>query len=58
MIDLNPTTRCYPREMRTAFQFDYPVIEHYKRPSNKNSVVAILAIVAIILFFIAIKVMK
>jgi hypothetical protein len=57
MIDLNPTTRCYPREMRTAFPFDDVVIEHYKRPSNNNSVVVILSIIGIIAVSIAIKVM-
>ena len=55
--DLNPTTRCHPREMRTAFPFDYPVVEHYKRRSNNNYVVAILYIVGIIAVLIAIKVM-
>jgi len=54
--DLNPTTRCYPRELRTAFPFDYPVIEHYKRPPNKNYVVRTLLILGIIAVSIAIKV--
>jgi hypothetical protein len=57
LTDLNPTTRCFPREMRTAFPFDQQVIEHYKRPSNKNYVVRTLAILGIIAVLIAIKVM-
>jgi hypothetical protein len=57
LIDLNPTTRCFPREMRTAFPFDQQVIEHYKRPRNNNYVVWILSAMAIIAISIAIKVM-
>jgi len=54
--DLNPTTRCFPREMRTAFPFDQQVIEHYKRPPNKNYVVRTLSILGIIAVSIAMKV--
>lgn len=57
MIDLNPTTRCYPRTMYEAFPFDQPLIEHYKRPSNKNYVVRILSTLGIIAVLIAMKVM-
>jgi len=55
--DLNPTTRCYPRTMYEAFPFDQPLIEHYKRPPNKNYVVRTLSILGIIAVLIAIKVM-
>jgi len=54
---INDTTRCFPREMRTAFPFDQQVIEHYKRPPNKNYVVRTLSILGIIAVLIAMKVM-
>jgi len=58
MIDLNPTTRCYPRSRMEAYPVEYMSgIEHYKRPRNNNYVVAILYIIGIIAVLIAIKVM-
>lgn len=56
LTDLNPTTRRYPRTMYEAFPFDQPLIEHYKRPSNKNYVVRTLSILGIIAISIAMKV--
>ena len=56
LIDLNPTTRCYPRTRMEAYPIEYMSgIEHYKRPRNNNSVVVILAAIAIIAVLIAIK---
>ena len=57
MIDLNPTTRCYPRGLRDAFKFDYMSgIEHYKRPAHNKYVVCFWTVLAIIFCSIAIKV--
>lgn len=58
LIDLNPTTRCYPRTRMEAYPIEYMSgIEHYKRPRNNNYVVWILSAMAIIAVSIAIKVM-
>lgn len=58
LIDLNPTTRCFPRSRMDAYPIEYMSgIEHYKRPRNNNSVVVILSVIAIIALSIAIKVM-
>lgn len=58
LIDLNPTTRCYPRTRMEAYPIEYMSgIEHYKRPRNNNYVVWILSAIAIIAVSIAIKVM-
>lgn len=57
MIDLNPTTRCYPRGLRDAFKFDYMSgIEHYKRPSHNKYVVVFWLAIGIIVSSVAIKV--
>jgi hypothetical protein len=57
LTDLNPTTRCFPRSRMEAYPIDYMSgIEHYKRPSNKNYVFAILLIVGTIVVSIAMKV--
>lgn len=54
--DLNPTTRCFPRSRMEAYPTEYMSgIEYYKRPRNNNSVVVILAAIAIIAVLIAIK---
>jgi hypothetical protein len=50
---INPTTRCFPRTTRDAFQQDQSVIEHYKRPVNYFFVVAILFVVGIIVCLLA-----
>ena len=56
LIDLNPTTRCFPRSRMEAYKVEYMSgIEYYKRPRNNNSVVVILAAIAIIAVLIAIK---
>ena len=56
MIDLNPTTRCFPRTRMEAYPLEYMSgIEYYKRPRNNNSVVWILLSIAIIAVSIAIK---
>lgn len=57
LIDLNPTTRCFPRSRMDAYKVEYMSgIEYYKRPRNNNSVVVILSALAIIALF-AYKVM-
>jgi hypothetical protein len=48
--DLNPTTKRFPRSTKQ------PVIEHYRRPLNKNYVFAILLIVGTIAGSILMKV--
>lgn len=58
LVDLNPTTRCFPRSRREAYPLEYMSgIEYYKRPANNNYVVVILFAVVIIAFSIGIKVM-
>jgi hypothetical protein len=49
---INETTRCFPRTTREAFADEYQWIEHYKRPVNYFFVVAILVVVAIIVFLL------
>jgi len=57
LIDLNPTTRCFPRSRMEAYPHEYASgIEHYKRPRNNIFVVVILYVIGIIGFSILMKV--
>jgi hypothetical protein len=57
LIDLNPTTRCFPRSRMEAYKVEYMSgIEYYKRPPNNNSVVVIFAVLCIIAISILMKV--